>query len=105
MYIAVDVSSILWTALKVGKDVEGTVDENGVHCNSAAYGYENAINSVVRVLGELDAVPSELILVEEGYNSKSPRLNIDPNYKATRGKKSKLEYEGGRTCLLSVFEG
>lgn len=92
MLIAVDVSSILWTALKVGKDREGSLDENGVHCNSAGYGYENAINSVIRVLQELDAVPSQLILVEEGYNSKSPRLNIDPNYKATRGKKSKLEY-------------
>lgn len=108
MYIAVDVSSILWTALKVGKDVEGTVDENGVHCNSAAYGYENAINSMVRVLGELDAVPSQLILVEEGYNSKSPRLNIDPSYKATRGKKSKLEYENFnemKKMFLSALKG
>jgi len=93
MYIAVDVSSILWTALKVGKDVEGTVDENGVHCNSAAYGYENAINSIIVALRDLQAVPSDLILVEEGFNSKSPRLNIDPSYKATRGKKSSLEYE------------
>jgi len=108
MLIAVDVSSILWTALKVGKDREGSPDENGVHCNSAGYGYENAINSIVRVLGELDAVPSQLILVEEGYNSKSPRLNIDPSYKATRGKKSKLEYENFnalKQMFLSALKG
>ena len=108
MLIAVDVSSILWTALKVGKDREGSLDENGVHCNSFQYGYENAINSIVRVLGELDAVPSELILVEEGYNSKSPRLNIDPNYKATRGKKSKLEYSNFnelKVMFLSALKG
>lgn len=108
MLIAVDVSSILWTALKVGKDVEGSLDENGTHCNSAGYGYENAINSIVRVLGELDAVPSQLILVEEGYNSKSPRLNIDPGYKATRGKKSKLEYENFnklKGLFLSALKG
>jgi len=108
MYIAVDVSSILWTALKAGKDREGALDENGNHCNSAGYGYENAINSVVRALQELNAVPSQLILVEEGYNSKSPRLNIDPNYKATRGKKSKLEYENFnklKTMFLSALKG
>lgn len=93
MYIAVDVSSILWTALKVGKDVEGTVGAEGNHCNSPAYGYENAINSIIVALRDLQAVPSDLILVEEGFNSKSPRLNIDANYKATRGKKSSLEYE------------
>lgn len=104
MLIAVDVSSILWTALKVGKDREGSLDENGVHCNSAGYGYENAINSVIEVLNELDAVPSQLILVEEGYNSKAPRLNIDPNYKATRGKKSKLEYENFN-ALKKMFLG
>lgn len=104
MYIAVDVSSILWTALKAGKDREGTLDENGNHCNSAGYGYENAINAIVRALNELDAVPSQLILVEEGYNSKSPRLNIDPNYKATRGKKSKLEYENFN-ALKKMFLG
>jgi DNA polymerase I-like protein with 3'-5' exonuclease and polymerase domains/5'-3' exonuclease len=108
MYVAVDVSSILWTALKAGKDREGALDENGNHCNSAGYGYENAINSVVRALQELNAVPSQLILVEEGYNSKSPRLNIDPNYKATRGKKSKLEYENFnklKTMFLSALKG
>ena len=108
MLIAVDVSSILWTALKAGKDREGSPDENGSHCNSAGYGYENAINSIVRVLGELDAVPSQLILVEEGYNSKSPRLNIDPSYKATRGKKSKLEYENFnklKTMFLGALKG
>lgn len=107
MLVAVDVSSILWTALKVGKDREGSPDENGVHCNSFQYGYENAVNSIVRVLGELDAVPSQLILVEEGYNSKSPRLNIDPNYKATRGKKSKLEYSNFnelKVMFLSAFK-
>lgn len=108
MYIAVDVSSILWTALKAGKDKEGMLDEDGNHCNSAGYGYENAINSAVRVLQELNCVPSQLILVEEGYNSKSPRLNIDPNYKATRGKKSKLEYDNFNTLkkmFLSALKG
>ena len=108
MLIAIDVSSILWTALKAGKDREGSLDENGNHCNSAGYGYENAINTVVRVLHELDSVPSELILVEEGFNSKSPRLNIDQGYKATRGKKSKLEYENFnklKQMFLSALKG
>lgn len=87
MRIACDMSSICWTALLVGKDVEGsevTHNEKSVWVNSAAYGYENAINMILAAMNQKACTPKDLILVFEGMQSKKRRMNISSDYKLTR---------------------
>lgn len=88
MKIIVDMSSIMWTALLAGKDVEGSevITDTGkaVWVNTAAFGYENAVNMLVAPLRENDLAPKDLVLVYEGKDSKSRRKMIDPAYKGTR---------------------
>ena len=109
MKLAVDVSSILWTALRAGKDSEGQdVLHNGkkVHVNSAAYGYENAVNSVISCLTESSLTPIDMILVVEGVSSKSPRLAINPTYKGQRDDKPAeeyIEFQKLREMFVSAF--
>ena len=85
MKIIVDMSSLMWTALLVGKDVEATeaIREDGkvFAVNTAAYGYENAINMLVKSMDENGCTPKDLILVVEGLESKAPRKAISPDYK------------------------
>lgn len=86
MKILTDVSSILKTCLYAGKDTEGfsvETETGAVWVNTAAYGYENTINSITATLRNLAAVPSDLVLVEEGFNSKARRTAIDKGYKAS----------------------
>lgn len=96
MKLAVDVSSILWTALRGGVDPEGqvVVKANGKeqHVNTAAYAYEKAVNVVVETLSSLKLTPIDMILVVEGLSSKAPRLNIYSGYKASSTEKAKEEY-------------
>jgi 5'-3' exonuclease len=98
---------VLKTCLYAGKDLEAydVLDEDGktVTVNTAAYGYENTINSIVATLKELDAVPSDLVLVREGYNSKARRLMLDRQYKATRGTKVPAMYEEFNNLLEKVI--
>jgi len=107
MKLIVDLSSVLKTCLYAGKDLEAydVLDEDGktVTVNTAAYGYENTINSIVATLKELDAVPSDLVLVREGYNSKARRLMLDRQYKATRGTKVPAMYEEFNNLLEKVI--
>jgi 5'-3' exonuclease len=87
MRVAFDGSSVLWTGLLVGQDVEGqVVEHNGrkINVNSAAYGYENVVNSVNSALRESNGVPSDMIWVIEGRDSKKRRVMIEPTYKANR---------------------
>lgn len=96
MKLAVDLSSILWTCLRVGKDPAGeqVFTESGKPkwVNTAEHGYETAVNSVVSALTELGLTPIDMIIVQEGLSSKSPRLAIDKNYKSGREDKTKEEY-------------
>ena len=96
MRIAFDLSSVLWTSLKVGKDAEGQevlVGDKKVWVNSAAHGYENAVSLIVAALKEYNLTPIDAIFAQEGAGSKMPRLNIDKNYKASRGEKPDQEYQ------------
>lgn len=108
MRLAVDLSSILWTCLLVGKDVEGTTVEfegKKVHVNSVAYGYENVVNHLVAVLQEQRLAPIDMILVREGLNSKAPRMSIDPMYKGGSAKKRPtLAYEHFSTLRDKVCD-
>jgi len=95
MRLAVDLSSILWTCLRVGKDPEGLLVEfkgKQVLVNTAAYAYENVINSLVSVLKEWNLTPMDMVIVQEGLSSKAPRLAISNEYKATRDDKAPEEY-------------
>jgi DNA polymerase I-like protein with 3'-5' exonuclease and polymerase domains/5'-3' exonuclease len=87
MRVAFDCSSVLWTGLLVGQDVEGqVVEHNGrkVNVNSAAYGYENVVNSINAALNEFNCVPVDMIWVIEGRDSKKRRVMISGDYKANR---------------------
>ena len=88
MRVIFDMASILQSAHRAGKDDEGfeVVDNKGTKhwVNSAAYGYENAVNSIKATLVELNCTPIDAVMVLEGMNAKSKRLMISKDYKANR---------------------
>lgn len=107
--IAFDCSSLIWTCLLAGKDVEAVkVEHNGrlIPVNSAAYGYENAVNSIVSTLKNCNLVPRNMLMVFEGIDSKAPRLAISNTYKAKRGSRpmeSYAEFQKLADKLKEVF--
>ena len=110
MRLLVDTPSLLWRALLVGKDEEygKAVEHEGktVYVNSAAYGLDNAINSIVFTLKELDAVPIDIIFVTEGKDSLARRKTFLPTYKSGRSSRCPAQYEAFNTCkdqLLQTF--
>lgn len=111
MRLAVDLSSILWTTLRTGKDAEGReVEFEGelVWVNSAASAYEKAVNSINAAMHSANAVPEKIIIVEEGMNSKRRRLMIDSSYKANRGNKPQeenLEFQKLRDMVVKLYMG
>ena len=96
MRISFDMSSVLWTALSQGKDLEGKEipDEDGkpYWVNTAAYGYERVINSMVASLNKFRLTPKDAILVFEGQSSKLMRTMIFKDYKAGRSKRPEEAY-------------
>lgn len=110
MRIAFDMSSFLWTCLLAGKDKENgrevLFQEKKVWINSADYGYELIISSLKRVINYANAAPKDCILVWEGMNSKSKRLLINREYKAsrdTRPPEAYAEFEKLQARLEGVF--
>ena len=96
MKLVLDMSSILWRALLVGKDTEFGYEipdpekpGKQVWVNSAQHGYECAVNMLTRMMEETGAKPIDTIMVFEGMRSKAMRLRIDPEYKANRGQRPK----------------
>lgn len=96
MKLCIDLSSILWTCLRAGKDSAGfkVVTPAGKEkwINTAETAYESVVNSLVAALNELQLTPIDVIFVQEGLSSKAPRLAIDPNYKGNREDKANEEY-------------
>lgn len=94
--LIVDVSSLMWSCLLVGKDPEfgREVEHEGkrVWVNGWQYGFENAINSLTTALGNLDLVPHQVILVHETGMTKARRLAISREYKAQRGSRPQEAY-------------
>ena len=87
-HILYDMSSLVWTGLMAGKDGENGYEiphpeKEGktIYVNGYEFGYENAMNSVQATLKKFNAVPSDLILVFEGANSKALRTGIFADYK------------------------
>lgn len=96
MKLLLDMSSVMWTSLSAGTDVDGTVvvqDDKKITVPTCAYGYENAVNMIVAALREQGLQPRDMIMVFEGKDSKSRRCMIDPTYKAGRGKRVPEAYE------------
>lgn len=111
MRLLVDMSSILWTCLSVGKDAEGAEyqDEDGKKhwVNTAAHGYEAAVNSIKATLERFNLTPIDMVMVIEGMNAKAQRLMINREYKSKRGKRPVEAYEEFNKLkhqLLSVFK-
>lgn len=106
MRLIFDLSSLVWTCLLAGDDKEAykAEQEDGTIAtiNTAAYGYENAINSIISTLRTLNAVPMDCIFVEEGFNSKARRLIISGDYKAKRGKRAREAYKEFADCKAMV---
>lgn len=111
MRLLVDMSSIIWTCLSVGKDAEGAEyqDEDGKKhwVNTAAYGYEAAVNSIKATLERFNLTPIDMVMVIEGMNAKAQRLMINREYKSKRGKRPIEAYEQFNALkhnLIDVFK-
>lgn len=108
MKLCVDLSSILWTCLRAGKDTAGfkviTPAGKEKWINTAETAYESVVNSLVTALNELQLTPIDMIFVQEGLSSKAPRLAIDPNYKGNREDKANEEYLEFKKLRESVCE-
>ena len=72
--------------------------------NSAAYGLDNAINSIVFTLKELDAVPIDIIFVTEGKDSLARRKTFLPTYKSGRSSRCPAQYEAFNACKDQLLE-
>jgi 5'-3' exonuclease len=109
--LIVDLSSIIWTCLLAGKDVEfgKQVEFEGkeFQVNSAAYGYENSVNHLVSVMKLTETTPINMIIVVEGMNSKLLRSTIFPDYKGgvapSRPKDAYEEFSKLREMLVNTF--
>lgn len=108
MRVIFDMASILQTCHRAGKDVDGfeVIDNEGTKhwVNSAAYGYENTVNSIKATLQALNCTPIDAVLVLEGMNSKSKRLMLARDYKANRGKSPYQAYAEYNKCKDQVVE-
>lgn len=110
MRLLLDMSSTMWTCLLAGKDTEGGEyqDEDGkVHwVNTAAYGYEHAVNSIKASLEKFNLTPIDMVMVVEGMNAKAQRLMINREYKSKRGKRpveAYTEFNALKAQLIEVF--
>ena len=110
MRLLLDMSSTMWTCLLAGKDAEGGEykDEDGkVHwVNTAAYGYEHAVNSIKAALDKFNLTPIDMVMVVEGMNAKAQRLMINREYKSKRGKRpveAYTEFNALKAQLIEVF--
>jgi DNA polymerase I-like protein with 3'-5' exonuclease and polymerase domains/5'-3' exonuclease len=108
--LIIDVSSICWVALFMGEDKEFgyTVMHEGkeVKIASAAFGLDNAIEHLTYVMEKFGLVPSDLIFVVEGENSKTLRKYIYPEYKNgadRRVPESYVEFGKMRDKLISTY--
>lgn len=113
--LIVDLSSVLWTCLLVGKDTEfghevewtpeGAEKPQKFWVNSAQHGYDNVINHFVSVLNRLDLAPMDMIIVVEGLHSKGMRQAILPQYKAKRDRPDDAytEFQKLRELIVNLF--
>lgn len=104
----IDLSSVIWTCLLGGKDAEHgqkVISEAGkeVLVNSAGFGFEHALNHILKFMETVGLTPHQLIFVMEGKNSKQDRQTICPTYKAGRDKVPE-QYEQFNACKQMVLD-
>ena len=106
MKVLVDVSSLLKTCLYAGKDPEAILAADGSQVNSARWGYDNTVNSLVATLDYLKCVPSDIVFAVEGFHSKSRRQHIDKGYKQDAKPKAPEMFEQfneAKSLVLGAF--
>ena len=106
MKVLVDVSSLIKTCLYAGKDPEAILASDGSQVNSARWGYDNTVNSLVATLDYLKCVPSDVVFAVEGFHSKSRRQHIDKGYKQDAKPKAPEMFEQfneAKGLVLSAF--
>ena len=106
MKVLVDVSSLIKTCLYAGKDPEAILASDGSQVNSARWGYDNTVNSLVATLDYLKCVPSDIVFAVEGLHSKSRRQHIDKGYKQDAKPKAPEMFEQfneAKALVLGAF--
>ena len=106
MKVLVDVSSLIKTCLYAGKDPEAILASDGAQVNSARWGYDNTVNSLVATLDYLKCVPSDIVFAVEGFHSKSRRQHIDKGYKQDAKPKAPEMFEQfneAKSLVLGAF--
>lgn len=109
MKLIFDTSSLLWTSLLAGKDPEAEIiNHNGknVAVNTAAYGYENCVNAVVKTLNDYKLTPKDCVFAVEGKDPNKRRAMIYPEYKSSRGSRppeAYLEFTKLKTKVIQTF--
>jgi 5'-3' exonuclease len=122
--LIVDVSSVLWTCLLVGKDTEfghevlftpelteeekeagKEAKEKKFWVNGAEFGFENVNNHLLSVLEKLDLAPMDIVLVVEGMNTKGMRQLFLPQYKEKRDRPedSYVEFQKLREMVVKTW--
>lgn len=123
----IDLSSVIWTCLlqgtdndqgiklvKLGDEVHPALSPEGlalaknpdakrVVVNSAGYGFESSIDSILGAIEDLQIQPRDVILVKEGMNSKADRQALLSTYKSGRDKLPQ-QYEEFQKCRDAVIE-
>jgi DNA polymerase I-like protein with 3'-5' exonuclease and polymerase domains/5'-3' exonuclease len=101
-----DLSSTLWTCLRAGVDKEAfEIEKDGKKhkINTAAYGYENAVNSIKFTLDSLNLTPIDAVFAVEGTNSKARRLMIFKDYKKSSEEKPVEYFEQFQKLREMIF--
>ena len=104
----IDLRSILWTGLMAGKGENSRkVVFNGkeINVNDADHGYDNALDHILMVLEDLGIQPRDIILVDEGKNSKRMRLRMFEGYKAGREQPDDqtIEFNKAKEMLITAL--
>ena len=104
----IDLRSILWTGLMAGKAENARkVIFNGkeINVNDADHGYDNALDHILMVLEDLNIQPRDVILVDEGKNSKRMRLRMFEGYKAGREQPDDqtIEFNKAKEMLITAL--
>ena len=105
----IDLRSVLWTGLLASKDIEFgrkvMFGEKEVHVNSAAHGYDNAVDHILLVLDELKIQPRDVIFADDGRNSKALRQTMFGGYKAGRDQAPEVtdQFNIAKEMLLKAF--
>jgi 5'-3' exonuclease len=105
--MVVDMSSLIWTNLLGGEDKEfgRKIEFNGrmVQVNSGQYGYDKAIDFIIKSMEFFKVPPSDVILVVEGMDSKIYRKQLYDGYKSS-DKRPPEQYEEFRKCRQLIID-